>query len=184
MLLTFRAQNQLPGGGEPVCFSQAYRVRTGQAAGVAGYPLCLGLGVGRTGAAFQFMTVGVKNTADGAVLGVLESPAFTGGLNLLTVAQPAVKPLADLTLGLARQFAERHENRPVQDCYLGLDFAPAGFGGRLAVGSYLAVQVPGEGAIRWDEWAFHPADGQVLRTADRQPLRYNYLVFRVTRSAG
>lgn len=184
VLVTFRAQNQLPGGGELVSFSQAYRVRAGQTAGVTGYPLCVGLGVGRQGAAFQFLTVNVKDSTDEAAVAVLESPAFTGGLNLLTTAQPALKPLTDLTLGLAKQFATRNRNRSVQDCYLGLDFSPAAFGARLAVGNYLAVQVPTEGAIRWDEWAYHPGDGLILRTADRQPLRYNYLVFRVSKYEG
>ena len=179
--VTFRAQNQLATGGEPVSFSQSYRVRAGQTAGVTGYPLCIGLGVGKLGAAFQFFTVNVKDSADEAALAALESPAFTGGLNLLATAQPALKLLSDLSLGLAKQFATRHRNRPVQDCYLGLDFGTAAFGARLAVGNYLAVQVPAEGAIRWDEWEYHPGDGLLLSKADRQPLAYNYLVFRVSR---
>ncbi|MBA4182181.1 MAG: hypothetical protein C0506_16465, partial [Anaerolinea sp.] len=129
VMITFRAQNQLPSNsGEPVSFSQVYRVRAGQAAPVAGYPLCIGLGVGKVGAALQFFTVNVKDSADEATVGVLESSAFTGGLNLLTTAQPALKLLTDLTLGIAKQFATRNRNRPVQDYYLGLDFAPAAFG--------------------------------------------------------
>jgi hypothetical protein len=181
VLVTVRAQNQGTGGTEPVSFGQAYRVRAGQSAGVTGYPLCLGLGVGRTGAAFQFFTVNVKDTADEATLTVLESPTFAAGLNLLTTAQPALKPLTDLTLGLARQFATRHRNRPVQDCYLGLDFGSAPFGARLAAGSYLAVQVPGEGALHWDEWEYRPGDGLIANKANGQPLPFNYLVFRVSK---
>ena len=159
VLLTFKAQNLLPGGAEPVSFSQAYRVRSGQAAGVIGFPLCVGLGVGKLGAAFQFNTVNVQDSADEAAVRVLEPPAFTAGLNLLTTPQPALKPLSDLALGLARQFATRNRNKPVQDCDLGLDFEPGAFGARLAVGSYLAVQVPAEGAIRWAEWEYAPGDG-------------------------
>jgi hypothetical protein len=181
VMLTFRAQNHLPTGGEPIGFSQTYRVRTGQSAGVTGYPMVVGLGVGKLGAALQFFTVNVKDSDNEAVLGLLESPAFTGGLNLLTVAQPALKPLTDLTLGFARQFATRTRNCPVQDCYLGLDFGATALGARLAVGSYLAVQVPTAGAIRWDDWAYHPGDALILNKTSREPLAFNYLAFRVER---
>jgi hypothetical protein len=181
VMVTFRARNQLATDGESVSFSQAYRVRAGETAGVTGYPMCMGLGVGKVGAAFQFLTVNVKDSADEAAVAVLESPAFTGGLNLLTIAQPAIKPLTDLTVGLAKQFATRNRNRPVQDCFLGLDFGSAAFGARLAVGNYIAVQVPSEGAIRWEEWEFQPGNGLLLNKADRQPLPFNYLVFRVSK---
>lgn len=181
VMVTFKALNQLLTGEEPVSFSQSYRVRAGETAGVTGYPMCIGLGVGKLGAAFHFLTVNVKDSADETALAVLDTPAFTGGLSLLNTAQPALKPFTDLTLGIAKQFATRHRNRPVQDCYLGLDFEPGAFSARLALGTYLAVQVPSEGAVRWDEWEYWPGDGLILNKSSQQPLGYNYLAFRATK---
>ena len=93
-----------------------------------------------------------------------------------------MKPFTDLTLGLARDFLTRNQNRSVQDCYLGLDFTSTPFGARLAVGNYIAVQVPSESDLRWEEWEYHPQNGVICRKQDgKGPLEYNYLVFRVTR---
>jgi hypothetical protein len=184
VMLNFKAQNQLPGTPEPVSFCQTYRVQDGQSAGVTGVPLCIGLSVAKLGAAFQFLTVNVCNSADKAMLDRLDSPAFNGGLGLLTTAQPALKPFTDLTLGLARDFLTRNQNRSVQDCYLGLDFTQTPFGARLAEGNYIAAQVPGEDALKWDEWEYRPQDGLIGRKGNGpQSLEYNYLVFRVTRYA-
>jgi hypothetical protein len=62
---------------------------------------------------------------------------------------------------LTRQFLTRNQNKPVQDRYLDLDFRPTPFGARLAVGNYIAVQVPGDGALRWEDWEYRPQDGVV-----------------------
>jgi hypothetical protein len=183
ILLTLKAQNQLPNAPEPVSFSRTYRARDGQQVGVTGFPLFLDLNVGTLGVAFQGFTVNVKNTADEAFLGILDSAPFQGGLNLLTMAQPVLKPFTELTLGAAKMLAGRNKNVPVQDFYLGLDFTPAALGARLAEGNYFAVQVPTETSIKWPEWVFNPASGAVVSKADLNlSLPYNYVAFRVTRS--
>jgi hypothetical protein len=182
VMLTFKGQNQLPGSPEVVSFSQTFRVQERQLAGVTGYPIFIGLHVGTLGAAFQGFTVNVKNDADGAFLDLLDSPSFQSGLNLLTGIQPVLKPFTDMTLGVAKMLAKRNENVAVQDFYLGLDFTMSAFGSRLAEGNYVAVQVPSETAINWDEWAFNPAIGAVVHsTNSTESLPYNYVVFRVTR---
>jgi hypothetical protein len=183
VMLTFKAQNQLPNTPEPVSFCQTYRVRDGQSAGVTGYPLCIGLSVGKVGAAFQFLTVNVRNDGDKAMLDRIDSPAFTGGLSLLTTVQPALKPFTDLALGVARNFLMRNENCSVQDCYLGLDFTPAPLGARLAVGNYVCVQVPSENDLPWEEWEYRPQSGVIGKKGGQGRLEYNYLIFRVTRYA-
>jgi hypothetical protein len=182
VMFTFKAQNQLPESPEPISFSQTYRVRQGETAGIAGYPIFIGLNVGTLGAAFQGFTVNVKNDDDEALLGFLESSPFQAGLNLLTTVQPALKPFTEMTLGVAKGLANRNKNVPVQDFYLGLDFAAGAMGARLAVGEYLAVQVPSDAALNWDEWNYSLQRGAIVSKKDQATtIPYNYVVFRVTR---
>ncbi len=181
ILLTFKAQNQVAGDTEPVSFSRTFRALEGQAAGLLGYPLFTGLNVGKQGVAFECTTINVKNAQDVAFLDLFDSQPFRAGLDLLTTAQPVLKPFTGLTLGVARMFAKRNENVPVQDFYLGLDFSPAALGARLCEGNYIAVQVPTESELNWKDWQFQPQTGQIGTRSDGAPLPYNYVVFRVTR---
>ncbi|NEN98159.1 MAG: hypothetical protein F6K50_22370 [Moorea sp. SIO3I7] len=181
VLVSFAARNQVADAQEFVSFSQTYRVPEGQSAGIAGYPVFIGLNVGSQGIAFECSTVNVKNEADQAVLSALESSPFQTGLELLTTAQPAIAPFTTLTLGLVKALAKRNENVPVQKFYLGLDFEDAAMGIRLAEGNYIAVQVPDETTIDWNKWIYKPQLGQILHKADGSSLEYNYLVFRVSR---
>lgn len=181
VLVAFAARNQVANSQEFVSFSQTYRVPEGQSAGIAGYPVFIGLNAGSQGIAFECSTVNVKNEADKAVLSALESSAFQTGLELLTTAQPAIAPFTTLTLGLVKAFAGRNENVPVQKFYLGLDFEDGVMGIRLAEGNYIAVQVPDETTIDWNKWIYEPELGAIVHKADSSPLEYNYLVFRVSR---
>jgi hypothetical protein len=182
VLFTFEAQNQLPGSPEPVSFSQTYRVQEGQTAGVSGYPIFVGLNVGTLGAAFQGFTVNVNNAQDQSFLGLLDSPPFQAGLDLLTTVQPVLKPFTQMGLGIANLLARRNDNVAVQQFYLGLDFTQAAFGARLAEGNYIAAQVPSETAIDWADWIFSPTAGAIVGKTDKtQTLPYNYVVFRVSR---
>lgn len=181
VLVTFAARNQVADSQELVSFSQTYRVPEGQSAGIAGYPIFIGLNSGSQGIAFECSTVNVKNEADRAMLSALESSPFQTGLELLTTAQPALAPFTTLTLGLVKAFAQRNENVPVQKFYLGLDFEDAAWGMRLAEGNYLAVQVPDETTIDWNKWIYQPNLGTIVHKADGSSLEYNYLVFRVSR---
>ncbi|MDY6784536.1 MAG: hypothetical protein SW833_18650 [Cyanobacteriota bacterium] len=181
ILVAFAARNQVADSQESVSFSQTYRVPEGQVAGIAGYPVFIGLNASSQGVAFECSTVNVKNEADQAVLSALESSPFQTGLELLTTAQPAIAPFTTLTVGLVQALAQRHENVPVQKFYLGLDFEDAAMGIRLAEGNYLAVQVPDETTLDWNKWIYKPDLGAIVHKADDSPLEYNYLVFRVSR---
>lgn len=181
VLVTFAARNQVAESQESVSFSQTYRVPEGQSAGIAGYPVFIGLNAGSQGVAFECSTVNVKNEADQAMLSALESSPFQTGLQLLTTAQPAIAPFTTLTLGLVKALAQRNENVPVQKFYLGLDFEDAAMGIRLAEGNYIAVQVPDDTTINWNRWIYKPDLGTIVHKADGSPLEYNYLVFRVSR---
>jgi hypothetical protein len=181
VMLTFKAQNQLKDGPEPVGFSQAYRVQEGQEAGIVGYPVFLGLSVGDAGVSLQAATVNVKNDSDEKMLGFLESAPFTSGLNLLTTAQPALKPFTEMAVGLGKMVASRNQNVAVEEMFLGLDFTGNVMGARLAAGDYIVVQVPSPNTLNWGDWNFDPSVGNIVSTAaDKTPIPYNYFVFAIS----
>lgn len=182
ILFTFKAQNQLEKMSEPVSFSQLFRARDDAAVAVKGYPIFIGLNVGKVGAAFQGFTVNVKNDNDDALLSFLDSDTFKSGLSLLKTAQPALKPLMDITLGVTKTLAARNKNVAVQDFYLGLDFLETSVGARLAVGDYIAAQVPTETALNWSEWYYNTHIGTIVKKSDStKSLPYNYIVFGVSK---
>jgi hypothetical protein len=182
ILFTFKAQNQLPKTPEPVSFSQTYRVQQGEEAAVFGYPIFIGLSVGKQGVAFEGATINVKNRGDQLALGILDSAPFKHGLNLLSTAQPAIKPFTELSIGLARMFLQRNENRAVQDFFLGLDFADTAMAINLAIGNYIVAQVQSSTTIDWSDWHYLPSNGAIVSKQDATTsLPYNYVVFRVTR---
>jgi hypothetical protein len=93
ILFTFEARNQVEKGKEEsVAFSQLYKAHAGQDAAVAGQPVFIGLTVGANGVGFVCRTVNVSNSTDEAFLNILNSETVTQGLNLLTTAQPALRP--------------------------------------------------------------------------------------------
>jgi hypothetical protein len=184
VLFDFYAQNQVPGRAEDIHFNATYRIREGEQAAILGFPIFIGLNVGNEGVSFRCFTVNVKNDDDEAFLDLLESDVFKAGLRLGTTAQPALAPLSGLALGLTKTLAARHRNVPVQDFFLGLDFSNIPLRGRLAEGSYLAVQIPDaqEASWDWNAWVYIPARGQVVSQADpKKPIPYNYLVFSISR---
>ena len=181
IMFTFKAQNQLKDASEPVGFNQTYRAQQGQQAGVLGYPIFLGLGVGNVGISLQAATVNVKNDSDEKMLGFLESAPFTSGLNLLTSAQPVLKPFAEMAVGLGKMVANRNKNVAVEEMFLGLDFTGNVMGARLAAGDYVVVQAASANALNWNEWQFDPAVGDIVKkTPEKEPIPYNYFVFSIS----
>lgn len=183
VLIDFYARNQVPGQPEDLHFNATYRVREGERAPIAGYPIFVGLNVGSEGVALRCHTVNVKNDVDEAFLDFLEGDVFRAGLKLAATAQPAIAPLAGMALGLVRSVAKRNRNVSVQDFYLGLDFAGTDMGARLVQGDYIAVQIPETLKVvrRWDDWLYDPAIGQIVATDDpAQLIPYNYVVFGVS----
>ena len=165
ILLDFYAQNQVVGSTEDLHFNATYRVREGEQAGIRGYPIFLGLNVGANGLMFRCYTVAVSNSQDTAFLSFLDLDVFKSGLKLVNTVQPAVAPLSAIAYGLTRSIAQRNHNVRVQDIQLGLDFTTNAAGARLALGSYVAVQIPASLQAVWDwrEYVFNPNSGQVVR---------------------
>jgi hypothetical protein len=187
VLFDFYAENQLPGQVEQLHFNATYRAREGEQVAVISYPLFIGLNVGTEGLSFKCFTVNVKNDADEAFLGFLESDVFKAGLRLASAAQPAIAPLSGMAVGLTRAIAARSHNVPVQEFYMGLDFGSVPTGARLAEGAYLAVQIPEKllTVWTWDDWIYNPSNGQIVSRADPTKLiPYNYVAFGVRRYEG
>jgi hypothetical protein len=182
ILCSFAARNEVASGAEQVTFSQAYSVQEGESAGVAGYPIFIGLNVGQSGVAFECSTLNVSNDADEAILTALGSSTFHAGLNLLTTAQPVVKPFTELTLGVLKAVAARNRKVYVQRFYLGLDFDQAALGIRLTEGNYIAVQAPSDDTLKWNDWGYDPETGAIVNRGNGpRSIPYNYVVFSVSR---
>jgi hypothetical protein len=183
ILFDFYAQNQLPSAVEHVHFNSTYRIREGERAAILGYPIFIGLNVGTEGVAFRCFTVNVKNEQDEIMLNMMESDVFKAGLKLANTVQPAIAPLTGLAIALTKSIATRYRNVPVQDFYLGLDFTNITTGARLAIGSYIAVQIPESFKRVWDwkDWVYHPTSGQVVSKTDPERLiPYNYIILGVS----
>ncbi len=183
VLFDFYVQNHVSNNApESVHFNQVFRVMEGEGAGVIGYPIFVGLNIGPDGLSFRAFTVNVSNDADDALLSALDSDVVKNGLRLATVAQPALQPFSQLALGIVRAVAGRNKNIPVQDVFVGLDFATNAAGARLRQGDYFVVQIPTNeaDAWRWPEWHFDRGSGLVTRRSTGQQIPYNYFVLGVT----
>ena len=185
VLFDFFAKNQIGDKQvEELHFNQTYRAAEGEAAGIIGYPIFIGLGVGANGLEFRCRTVNVKNDDDERILNFLDSDVFKSGLTLATTAQPAIAPLANLAVGVVKMVAGRNKNVPVQDIDAGLDFEGAATGARLKQGSYVFVQIPqtDEATWEWENWVFNPKNGFVVNKQDKKKLiPYNYVIIRISK---
>jgi hypothetical protein len=138
ILFTFQGQNQISGGSaQEVNFNQNYVVMEGQGAGIAGFPVFIGLNVGNDGALFKGHTTNVSNVNDEHFLSFLNSSTFTNGLKLLDTVNPAIPVVSQFAVGIAQAIGSRNRNIGVQDFFLGLDFTPSPSGARLSQGSYI-----------------------------------------------
>lgn len=181
VMISFSGTNQTTTETESVTFNQTFKVPAGDSAGVAGYPVFLGINAGNRGLSFQITVVNVRSAGDEGILNALNSDVAKQGMSLLLTAQPALKIFSDLGTGLVKSFLSRNENLKVQEVFMGLDFDSAAFGVRLREGNYIVVQVPEDGTLDWGHCSFNRSQ-QTILGPDKKPLPYNYFVFRVSRS--
>jgi hypothetical protein len=183
VLFNFFTQNRTETGVEDVNFNATYRIREGESAAVLNYPIFVGVAPPETGLVIRCLTVNVKNDNDEQFLDILESDTFKVGLLLVQTAQPALAPLSSLAVGMTRTIAKRHRNVAVQDIYLGLDFGGVATGAHLAIGSYIAVQMPAAflRSWRWADWSYNTNSGQIVNS-EGQLIPLNYLIIGVSKS--
>src|SRR6266436_5264218 len=184
ILFTFEARNQVKEGEEHVALNQIYHARSGQDASVTGYPIFIGLNVGLQGIGFSCKTINVSNSNDKKLVDAINSQAMKLGLSLLTTAQPALTPFIRVAQGMTNALSQR--NVGVQGFDLGLDFNTGPSGARLAMGSYVVVQVPRSGELDWDDWGYDTRTQTIVRTRlargeKSHILPYNAIIFRVSK---
>ena len=68
VLFDFYAQNQIRGQIEHLHYNATYRIASGEHAAILGFPIFVGLNVGKEGVAFRCFTINVKNETDEAFL--------------------------------------------------------------------------------------------------------------------
>jgi hypothetical protein len=182
VLIDFYARHQTstPNQTEDLHFTQKYRALEGAGAGIRGYDIFVGLKVGSEGISFRCYTVNVENKDDKKLLAFLDSDVFKKGLGMIEAVNPVVPVVSGFATGVLKMFANRNDNVPVQDFFLGLDFSAGGTGARLREGSYIAVQVPDAAKWDWSEWVLNRASNQVVSKQNlTEGIKLNYIIFRI-----
>ncbi len=181
LLFDFYGQHQAGGSAEDIHFSQVYRAQEGEGAAVAGYPIFIGLKLGKEGLRLRARTVNVKNDDDEKLLSFISSETFKNGLQLVNNTNPMTPVVTKFATGIFEVVAKRNRNVAVQDIDLGLDFSSISTRPKIAQGSYIAIQTPIQN-WDWSKWSFYPETGEILSAdADRKPIPYNYVVFSISK---
>lgn len=181
VLFDFYGQHQTAVIAEDLHFSQLYRVQEGEAAGVLGYPIFVGLKLGKEGLRMRARTVNVKNDDDEKMLTFMNSDTFKNGLQLINASNPLTPVVTKFSTGIVETIGKRNQNVAVQDIDMGLDFSSVSTKPKLSEGSYIAIQTPIQN-WNWTAWKFYPESGQVLSAdAEKKPIPYNYIVFSISK---
>lgn len=181
ILFDFYGRHQTPGSEEDIHFSQTYRAQEGQGVGVTGYPVFVGLKVGKDGVKFRVRTVNVKNEDDERFLAFMSSDPFKNGLELINATNPLSPVVTTFATGLVDAIAKKDRNIPVQEFDMGLDFSAIRTRAKIREGSYIVVQAP-DLAWDWAKWTYSPATGQIVSKSDQtKTIPYNYIVFSVSK---
>lgn len=181
LLFGFASQSLSQGRIDHLHFNASFDVREGEQAAVAGQSIFVGLKVADEGVSLNCITIEVQKK-DLKFLKLLDSGLLRAGLQVVPDGQPALALYCGLSSNLTRTVALR--NLPIQKFDLGLDFSRKLTSGRLAEGSYIAVQVPeaAQAVWDWEEWAFNPKNGRIVRSGEfKKLIPYNYIIFGVQR---
>lgn len=178
ILCEFTGKNQISGETEELRFALRTFAQDGQSASISGQPIFLGLTVGNDGISFEGRTVNVGSNADNAILTALDSSTFKSGLSLITTAQPALKPFADLAGSVVKAALTRNKNRQVHTFNLGLDFSNNATSARLRLGSYIVVQT-NENTWNWNSVVWD-SQSQSMKMKDGTETKVNYMAFGVS----
>jgi hypothetical protein len=184
VLVDMAANAQSGNRADDLHFAMTYPVRERELAGLAGYPVFVGLPVGSEGLSLGLVTVNVCNEDDENFLKILNSAALQAGLTLLQTWQPALVPLSELARGITVAISQRTRNVAVQKLRMGLDFSSNPTGFRLAEGSYVAVQVPEALSVAWDwsQWVYDPGTGHIVSaSSNNQLIPFNYVAIGISK---
>ena len=180
ILCEFMGKSQIEGEAEELRYALSTEANDRASAAVVGAPIFVGASVSKNGISFEGRTINVSNSVDDGILAALNSGPFKQGLSLLTTAQPALKPFVGLASSIVSAVASRNRNKQIYDFKLGLDFEVSQTSAKMREGSFIVVQ--GD-ASQWS-WAqveWNANAQQLVRKFDGEPIRFNYLIFRVSR---
>ncbi|MEF3063067.1 hypothetical protein V4C85_24965 [Ralstonia solanacearum] len=178
ILCEFTGKNQISGETEELRFALRTFAQDGQSASINGHPIFLGLTVGNDGISFEGRTVNIGSSTDNAILTALDSSTFKSGLSLITTAQPALKPFADLAGSVVKAALTRNRNCQVHTFNLGMDFSNNATSARLCLGSYIVVQT-NENTWDWDAVVWD-SQSQSMKMKDTTATKVNYMAFGVS----
>ena len=181
ILFDFYGQHQAAAVAEDIHFSQTYQALEGEAAGVAGYPIFIGLKLGKEGLRMRASTINVSNEDDEQLLSFMSSETFKNGLQLINSSNPLTPVVTKFATGLVETVGKRNENIPVQNIDLGLDFSTMSTRPKLREGSYIAIQTEVQN-WNWNDWKYYPESGQILSADGKKtPVPYNYITFSISK---
>jgi len=184
LLFDFAVQTQLKGKTGIFHYNARFEARDGETVPVRNFPLFYGLKPSGEGITFGFQTVNLSSGFDEGLLDFLKKDEFKSGLDLAASVTPMLGQVSEMAASLTRWLAGQSQNAKVQEFRQGLDFEWGAFGGGLALGSYLVVQIPKDAEREWN-WKDWVVDRQTARVVRRdqpaQPLDYNHLVFGLHR---
>ncbi|MBS1911114.1 MAG: hypothetical protein JST22_03935 [Bacteroidetes bacterium] len=179
------AENVAGNGAGSAEFSRRFTIGDRDSAAVSGLPVFNRLPVQSAGVLLTCAAVSVGNHADDQLLALLDGDVFKAGLDLATIAGPALALVTTFVAGITRAVLRGRRNAMIQRFDLGLDLSAIATRMKLAEGSYVALQLPHEQQAGWDwsRWRYDPATARIVaRDATRRTLDLNYLVFGISRS--
>jgi len=179
----FSTVNSLGNTKEEAHYTVSTTADDGDFAAIANFTMFEGLGLGNADLSLHWRLINIKSETDEQLLNFIHSDIVQTGLKLVSTAQPALGLLGSVADGLAKYLNASETNAIVQDYRLGLNFSENLAGGRLACGSYVAVQAPQMAWQDWNDWAYDLRNGIVVRR-DGGSVPYNYLIFGIDRYSG
>ena len=184
LLFDFALQTQVKGKTGIFHYNARFEARDGETVPVRNFPIFYGLKPSVEGLTFGFQTENLASGFDEGLLDFLKKDEFKAGLDLATSVTPVLGQISEMAASLTRWLAGQSNNAKVQEFRQGLDFERRAFGGGLALGSYVVIQIPANSELEWNwsDWAVDPSSLHLVRRNEpSQRLEYNYLVFGLHR---
>jgi hypothetical protein len=184
LLFDFAVQTQVKGRSGIFHYNARFEARDRETVPVRNFPLFYGLKPSLEGITFGFQIVNLSSSFDEGLLDFLKRDEFKTGLNLAASVTPVVGQISEMAASLTRWLSGQSRNTKVHEFRQGLDFEKRPFGGGLASGSYLVIQIPQhtEREWNWNDWVVDSQSTRVVRRDDRkQPLDFNHLAFGLHR---
>jgi len=181
VLFDFAIQLQMNDGRPIYHYSANFQASNGETVPVANFPIFYGVQPSTEGITLGFQTVNIASSYNQGLLDFLHTDAFKAGLEVAKGFVPVLAQISSMTVGLAAWLAQQSENAKVQEFRQGLDFRAGRFGGGLAAGSFIFVQLPIEAQNEWswDDWTVNPTLVRLVRRDDGETLDFNHLIVGV-----